>query len=127
MLREKLKCTGSIHYSGRIYKSFGFAYRKCNEGRTFLLERRDIPAARNVFLRKMYSRLQNQDPRPSVYVDETWVNQNHSKESIWQDSTGNGGLKVSTEKGSRLIVCHTGSARYGFIKHAKLVCQSKNL
>jgi hypothetical protein len=59
MLSEKLNYSGSIRSAGRIFKSLGFKYRKCNDGRNFLLERKDIAAAPNVFLRKMHSLRQN--------------------------------------------------------------------
>jgi hypothetical protein len=114
---------GSIHYSGRIFKSLGFKYRKCNDGRKFLLERHNIAAARNVFLRKMHGFRQNSDPHPVVYVPKASVNQNHRKGNTWQDSPGNGGLKMPTGKGTRLIICHAESPS-GFITHAKLVFQS---
>lgn len=64
------------------------------------------------------------DNRPIVYIDETWVNQNHSRTMIWQNEHGTEGLKNPTGKGGRLIVCHAGYARYSFIKGSKLVFRS---
>lgn len=64
------------------------------------------------------------DYRSVVYIDETWVNRNHSRSMIWQNEHGTEGLKVPTEKGGRLIVCHAGCARYGFIQGPKLVFRS---
>ncbi|XP_015377090.1 PREDICTED: uncharacterized protein LOC107171365 [Diuraphis noxia] len=99
-------------------------YTKCNDGRKFLMERLDIVALRCTFLRKMCTLRKNNDSHPVVYVDETWVNQNHSRSIIWQNNEGTEGLKVPTGKGGRLIVCHAGCARYGFIKDSKLVFRS---
>ena len=76
-----------------ILKSLGFKYRRINDGRKFLLERGDIVAARQKFLRTVYYLRRVGDTRPIFYLDETWVNQNHSRKDIWQDSTGRGGLK----------------------------------
>lgn len=59
--------------------------------------------------------------RPTFYLDETWVNQNHSKSMIWQDPEERGGLKVPVGKGGRLIVLHAGSAETGFVKECKLI------
>jgi len=70
----------------RIYKSLHFKYKKCNDGRRFLMERNDIVAMRVKFLRKMHDLRQNNDTRPVVYLDEMWVNQNHSRRTIWQNS-----------------------------------------
>lgn len=109
----------------KIVKKLGLRYRRANDGRRFLMERKDVVAIRASFLRRMLQ-IRNEDyPRPIIYSDETWVNQNHSKSFIWQDSKRNGGLKVPLGNGSRLIICHAGSAKYGFIEGGDLVFQSK--
>jgi hypothetical protein len=54
-----------------------------------------------------------------------WVNQNHSLKYIWQDSNRSGGLKVPVGKGSRIILCHAGSNKTGFIEESKLIFRSK--
>lgn len=119
-LMEKINYSGSLVSVLRLLKSLGFRYRKCNDGRKFLMERQDIAASRAIFLRKMHDeRLHG--TRPIVYLDETWVCQNHTKQYIWQDSKNNGGLKVPTGRGTRLIISHAGSASTGFIPDAKLV------
>ncbi|XP_050063312.1 uncharacterized protein LOC114123868 [Aphis gossypii] len=69
---------------------------------------------------------ENKDDRPVVYLDETWVNQNHSRSLIWPDENNLSGLKVLTGKGGRLIVCHAGCARYRFIEGSKLVFRSNS-
>lgn len=46
------------------------------------------------------------DDRPIVYIDKTWVNQNHSRSMICQNEYGIERLKVPTGKGCRFIVCH---------------------
>ncbi|KAF0722832.1 Uncharacterized protein FWK35_00037672, partial [Aphis craccivora] len=56
-----------------------------------------------------------------VYLDETWVNQNHTRNHIWQDSDNSEGFKVPTGKGGRLIICHAGSESFGFVKNSELV------
>jgi len=68
------------------------------------------------------------DCRPVIYLDETWVNQNHSRSHIWQNNEGTEGSKVPTDKGGHLIITHAVSSRYGFIEGSKLVfkCQAKN-
>ena len=125
ILMEKTGYSGSITSLWKILKKLGFKYRRCNDGRKFLLEINDIVASRISFLRKMHGIRQESDPRPIIYLDETWINQNHSRSYVWQDSTGQGGLKVPVGKGSRLIICHAGSAKHGFIEGAQLVFQSK--
>lgn len=65
------------------------------------MERSIIVAARVKFLRKMNELRTNGDTRPIVYLDETWVNQNHTRGRIWQNQENTEGLKVSTGKGGR--------------------------
>lgn len=97
----------------RILKSLHFQYKKYNGGRKFLMERNDIVATRVKFLRTMYDLRHNKDTRPIIYLDETWVNQNHTRGYIWQNEDNSEGLKVPTGKGSRLIICHAGSSSFG--------------
>jgi len=58
------------------------------------MERNDIVAMRVKFLRKMCNLRQTNDTRPIVYLDETWVNQNHSRGQIWQNALNTEGLKL---------------------------------
>lgn len=124
--REKINCNGSKTSMWRILKSLHFKYKKCNDGRKFLMERNDIVLMRVKFLRKMCNLHQNNDTQPVVYLDETWVNQNHTREHIWQNNTNSEGLKVPIGKGSCLIICHARSSSFGFVAGSKLVfcCQS---
>ncbi|CAH1726144.1 unnamed protein product [Aphis gossypii] len=123
---EKTNYKGSKTSMWRIFKSLHFKYKKCNDGRKFLMERNDIVAMRVKFLRTMCNLRHNNDTHPVVYLDETWVNQNHTRGYIWQNEQNSEGLKVPTGKGSRLIICHAGSSSFGFVAGSKLVfrCQS---
>ncbi|XP_039294141.1 uncharacterized protein LOC120353647 [Nilaparvata lugens] len=125
VLKEKINFSGSVESVRKIIKSLGFRFRKCNDGRQLLMERRDIACARAVFLRKMHEIRREINPRPIFYIDETWVNQNHSRSMIWQHEDGSGGLKVPVGKGGRLIILHAGSAQTGFIPECKLIFKAK--
>jgi len=110
----------------RLLKNLKFSYKKCNDGRLFLMERNDIVVLRCKFLRQMSMLREKKDDRPVVYLDETWVNQNHSRTLIWQNEHNSMGLKVPTGKGGWLIVCHAGCARYRFIEGSKLMFRSNS-
>jgi len=69
----------------RILKSLNFKYKKYNDGRKFLMERNVIVAMRVKFLRTMCNLRQNNGIRPVGYLNETWVNQNHTSGHIWQN------------------------------------------
>lgn len=125
-VQQKFNYQGSLASMKRLLKKLKFTYKRCNDGRRFLMERNDIVALRCKFLRTMCTLRKNNDFRPVIYLDEIWVNQNHSKNYIWQNEEETEGLKVPTGKGGRLIVCHAGSSHHGFIKEAKLIFRSKS-
>lgn len=125
VLRDKIGFVGGKTSTWKVLKKAGFNFKKCNDGRRFLMERDDIVTARLEFLRKIHQVKNEPQQRPIIYLDETWVNQNHSKKFIWQDDSQKGGLRVPIGKGRRLIVCHAGSEKFGFMPGAKLVFLSK--
>lgn len=108
----------------RILRNMGFRYRKCNDGRKLLMERSDIVAARDVFLRIMHD-VRQEGKSTIFYLDETFINQNHTRKACWVMNDGTGGLRVPVGKGARLILCHAGSASTGFIPQCKLLFRSK--
>ena len=108
-----------------ILKNFGFSYKKIIDSWKFRTERNNMIAFHMEFLRKMHSVRNKSLPMPVTYLDESWVNANHSSECIWQSSTNHSSLKAPLKKGSRMIICHYGSADQGFIPSVKLVFQSK--
>jgi len=120
-LREKNNYDGSKSSVKIILKKLHFKFKRCNDGRKYLMERSDIVAARLKFLRKMNELRTNDYTRPVIYLDEIWVKQNHTRGLIWQNQENTEGLKISTGKGNRLIVCHAGSPSFGFVKNAKLI------
>ncbi|KAL4153955.1 hypothetical protein QTP88_001788 [Uroleucon formosanum] len=120
-VKKKCNWEGSVWSMRSLLKNLKFSFKKCNDGRKFLMERNDIVALRCTFLRKMCTLREQNDTRPVVYLDETWINQNHSRTRIWQNAEQTEGLKVPTGKGGRLIICHAGSAKYGFISDSKLI------
>lgn len=124
--QEKTDFRGSRTSMWRILKSLKFKYKKCNNGRRFLIERNDIVAMRVRFLRQIVNLRQNNDNRPVIYLDETWVNQNHTRNFTWQNSENSEELKVPTSKGGRIIICHAGSSSFGFVKDCKLVFHCKS-
>lgn len=107
---------GSVWSVRTLLKNLNFSFKKCNNGRKMLLKRNDIVVLRCKFLRNICTLRQRKDSWPVIYLDETWVNQNHSRTHIciWKNNKRTEGLKVPTGKGGRLIITHAGSSRYGF-------------
>ena len=79
------------------------------------------------FLRKMTELRNSGFTHSIIYLDETWINQNHSHSKCWIDTKSNKatGIHTPTGKGGRLIILHAGS-KDGFIKNAELIFQAKN-
>ena len=124
-MKKAVGFNGSRDSILRILKNMGFCFKKCSDGRKFLMERIDIVAARIAFLRKIH-KIREAGKSFIFYLDETYIHQNHSRSACWQMSDGSGGLRVPVGKGGRLIVLHAGSSVTGFIPQCKLIFRSKS-
>jgi hypothetical protein len=60
-----------------------------------------------------------------VYLDETWVNQNHRTDYMWLPNDGSDAPKIPSGKGKRLIVLHAGTRSEGLIDACYLVFLAK--
>ncbi|KAG7166053.1 hypothetical protein Hamer_G029569 [Homarus americanus] len=89
------------------------------------MEKEDIVAARNKYLRYIQKNRESSNPRPEVYLDETWINQNQCVERCWTVNDGSAGPKLKSGRGARFIIVHAGG-RQGFIPGALLMFRSKN-
>jgi transposase len=118
-MKKDINFNGSLTSVKTIIHRLGFKYVKFNY-RKILLERVDLIAARQDFLRK----LKKIDRKKCIYLDETWVNQNDARSKGWQDGTTYTIPKLPTGKGKRLIILHAGGIN-GFVKNGLLVFQSK--
>ncbi|XP_043191568.1 uncharacterized protein LOC122391939 isoform X2 [Amphibalanus amphitrite] len=86
----------------------GFKFRQVNN-RKLLVEKPQVVAARNAFLRRI-RKIRSSDPeRTIVYLDETWYNQFDMRTVAWLDSDDVAGHKPVTGKGKRLIIVDAGS------------------
>lgn len=120
---DKLKATleeadlfvGSRSSLRKVLIQLGFKYAKLNS-RKVLLERPDIVASRCRFLRE----IRKVEFDNVVWLDETWVNTNHSVTKSWTDNSSSGTMNVPLGKGSRLILLHAGSSK-GFVPNCKLL------
>lgn len=112
---------GSQSTLKNLLTKMGYKYGK-RPTRNLVKERPDIVAKRHDYLLKM-QKIRQLTNCPIVYLDETFLNQNHTVSKCWLRD-GEGGFKVPTGKGNRLIILHAGS-REGFIANASLIFQSK--
>lgn len=110
---------GSKSSLRNVIKKIGFRYKKLGSRKVYL-ERPDIVALRCEFLRK----IKNENFDKIIWLDETWVNSNHSMSSGWTDDSATGTMPVPLGKGGRLILLHAGSSA-GFVNNCKLLFSSK--
>ena len=59
-----------------------------------------------------------------MWIDEIWVNADHSKSEAWTDDTTKGIMKTPFGKENRLIFLHAGTSN-GFVPGAMLLFASK--
>ncbi|KAJ0176047.1 hypothetical protein K1T71_008221 [Dendrolimus kikuchii] len=85
------------------------------------MEHRDIALARCNFLRSAKSIAVWNNV---IFVDETWLNANHTVGKIWTDNTPHSSTKGLSGKGKRLIIFHAGSMK-GFVPNCLLAFKSK--
>ncbi len=120
-VKANIGFTGSKTTFIRLLKDMGYEFKK-RSTRSHLKERPDIVAKRYEYLIKIKQIRQLTDCTV-VYLDETFLHQNHVKSKCWMLGE-EGGLNVPTEKGNRIIILHAGS-KHGFIPGAELIFQSK--
>lgn len=119
-LREADLYDGGRTSLSKLLRRIGFHYQKSNN-RKILMERNDIALKRVVFLRKAKNIT---DWEKVVFLDETWLNANHTVKKTWNDDTAQSSTKVPEGKGERLIICHAGTAQ-GFVPNCLLAFKSK--
>ncbi|KAJ8974394.1 hypothetical protein NQ317_011238 [Molorchus minor] len=101
--------------------------------KSVLIERDDIVRWRRDYLRSI--KKFRCEGRPIYYLDETWLNEGHTKEKVWVDTNIKSkrdaliqglsmGLKNPSGKGKRLIILHAGSEK-GFVEDSLLVFEGR--
>jgi len=108
----------------RTLDRWGFSF---GEGtRTMHLKEKDyIVAARRRYLRFMKANRTTNGSlkRPEVYLDESYINKNHSKDFTWYFGDDGPTIQKPTGKGDRLIILNAITSN-GWVPSAKLVFKS---
>lgn len=129
MLHDHLKqeLEGGQEYNvrtlGRALDRWGFTFGKGT--RTAHLKEKDyVIVARRRYLRaKLANRKDQGVIRPEVYLDESYVNKNHSNDYIWYSEEDGPWVKKPTGKGERLIIINA-ITQSGWVPNAKLIFKS---
>lgn len=110
---------------GRTLQRMGLVYGK-SINQPALREQDEVLIARRAYLR---AKLANRDLhggtiRPEVYLDESYVNVNHSTPRTWYFAEEGPWVQKPSGKGPRLILVHAITVE-GWMEGAKLVFQAK--
>jgi transposase len=108
---------------GRALDRWGFTF---GQGiRTQHLKEKDyVITARRRYLRKIRSnRNGDRAIRPEVYLDESYVNKNHSNDFVWYSSEDGPWIHKPTGKGERIIIFNAITEN-GWVPGAQLVFKS---
>ena len=108
----------------RTLNRWGFEFGKGTRSQ-HLKEKDHVIAARQRYLRKKRdNRTSGGDSiRPEVYLDESYVNKNHSNDFIWYSGEDGPWVQKPTGKGERLIIINA-ITKSGWVPNAKLVFKS---
>lgn len=113
----------SIRTLGRTLDRWGFTFGKGTRSQ-HLKEKDHVIAALCLYLReKRANRLGDQIIRPEVYLDESYVNKNHSNDFIWYSDEDGPWVQKRPSKGERLIIINA-ITKNGWVLCSRLIFKS---
>jgi hypothetical protein len=109
----------------RTLSRWGFTYGT-GKRRSALKERDYVILARRRYLRqkRLNRKSDGSVVRPEVFLDETFINRNHSSQFTWYFDEDGPDVNKPSGKGERLIVVNA-ITRKGWVKNARLVFEAK--
>ena len=113
----------SIRTLGRALDRWGFTFGKGTRSQR-LKEKDHVVAARQRYLRRKRANRKGEGTiRPEVYLDESYVNKNHSNDFVWYFDDDGPWIQKPTGKGERLIIINA-ITKDGWVPEAKLTFKS---
>ena len=113
----------SIRTLGRAPDRWGFTFGKGIRTQRFR-EKDHVVAARQRHLRRKKANRKGEDSvRPEVYLDESYVNKNHSNDFVWYYDDDGPWIQKPTGKGERLTIMNA-ITREGWVPGAKVTFRS---
>jgi hypothetical protein len=109
----------------RTLDRWGFEFGKGKRSQ-HLKEKDEVIALRQKYLRRIRANRDRQGSaiRPEIYLDESYVNKNHSNDFTWYSGEDGPWVQKPSGKGERLIILHAMSST-GWVRGAKRVFQAK--
>jgi len=113
----------SIRTLGRALDRWGFTFGKGTRSQR-LKEKDHVVAARQRYLRRKRANRKGEGTiRPEIYLDESYVNKNHSNDFVWYFDDDGPWIQKPTGKGERLIIINA-ITKDGWVPEAKLTFKS---
>lgn len=113
----------SIRTLGRTLDRWGFTFGKGVRTQRFK-EKDHVVVARQRYLRKKIANRKGKGMvRPEVYLDESYVNKNHSNDFVWYSDDDGPLIQKPTGKGERLIIMNA-ITKNGWVPDAKVTFKS---
>ena len=113
----------SVRTLGRALDRWGFTFGKGVRTQRFK-EKDHVVAARHRYLRRKIANRKGKDTvRPEVYLDESYVNKNHSNDFVWYYDDDGPWIQKPTGKGERLIIMNA-ITKEGWVPGAKVTFKS---
>ena len=113
----------SVRTLGRALDRWGFTFGKGVRTQRFK-EKDHVVAARQRYLRRKIANRKGKDTlRPEVYLDESYVNKNHSNDFVWYYDDDGPWIQKPTGKGERLIIMNA-ITKDGWVPGAKVTFKS---
>ncbi len=125
---QEIQSDESFHIAtlARTLDRWGFEFGKGTRSQ-HLKEKDHVIAARQRYLRKKRGNRVSgrglETIRPEVYLDESYVNKNHSNDFIWYSGEDGPWVQKPTGKGERLIIINA-ITKDSWVRGAKLVFKS---
>lgn len=110
---------------GRALTRWGFEFGKGTRTQ-HLKEKDSVVVARRVYLRKMKdNRIDGSEEtkKPEVYLDESYVNKNHSNDYVWYHREDGDWVQKPTGNGDRLVMINA-MTKEGWVPKARLIFKS---
>ena len=119
----KTGCYFTTRTLGRALERWGFVFGKGT--RTQKLKEKDhVVAARQRYLRRKRANRKGEGTvRPEVYLDESYVNKNHSNDFVWYFDDDGPWIQKPAGKGERLIII-SAITKNGWVPGANLTFKS---
>jgi len=113
----------SIRTLGRTLDRWGFTFGKGIRTQRFKEKDHVVVARQRYLRRKRGNRKGKGTIRPEVYLDESYVNKNHSKDLVWYYDDDGPWIQKPTGKGERLIIMNA-ITKDGWVPGAKVIFKS---